>query len=384
MNMLDFVGVIVAIVVVAITYIKWSQTYFRRKGMHYLEPKFPFGNIENPLKRTKNQGYIIKDVYDELKRKGFPYGGFYMITTPILLPVDLNVLRAILSKDFQNFTDRGIFTNEEKNNLNGHLFLLRGNRWRNLRVKLTPTFTSGKMKMMFDTLLECGKPMLQSVEAQTLKKNSLDIKEILGCFTTDVIGSCAFGLECNSFKEEDAEFRRYGKKILETQPAQAIKIVFALNFPKLARKLGLSIGSKDVNIFFNKVVRDTVEYREKNNYQRNDFMQLLINLKNSYGDSGKGLTLDEIAAQTFVFFVAGFETSSTAMTYALYEMSINPEIQDRARKEVQAVLSQNNGKLTYDGIQEMKYLSQIVDGRCIFQMRFIRSSNFNVLFLCTT
>lgn len=365
---LDIVGVAVAILIIAISYVKWAHGYFRRKEMHYLQPTFPFGNVENPLKRTKNQGYVIKDIYDELKRKGLPYGGFYIITTPIISPVDLNVLRSILSKNFQNFTDRGIFTNEDKNNLNGHLFLLKGSRWRNLRVKLTPTFTSGKMKMMFDTLLECGKPLLQSVEDHVTQKKSLDIKEVLGCFTTDVIGSCAFGLECNSFKEEDAEFRRYGKKILEGQPLQAIKVVFALNFPNLARKLGFSLPSKDITMFFNKVVRDTVEYREKNNYQRNDFMQLLINLKNSYGENGKGLTMDEIAAQTFVFFIAGFETSSTAMTYALYEMSIHPEIQDRARKEVQAVLKQHDGRLTYDGIQEMKYLAQIVDGKfkCIF------------------
>lgn len=359
---LDILGVVVAILAIAISYVKWSHGYFKRKGIPHLEPKFPFGNTENPLTRTTTNGLIIKANYDEIKKRNLPYGGAYIITSPVIVPVDLEVLRAILSKNFQNFTDRGIFTNEEKNNLNGHLFLLRGSRWKNLRVKLTPTFTSGKMKMMFDILLECGKPMLQSVEDQVKEKTSLDIKEVLGCFTTDVIGSCAFGLECNSFKEEDAEFRKFGRKILEPEPFQAVKIAFAMNFPNLARKLGISIGRKDVNIFFNKVVRDTVEYREKNNYKRNDFMQLLINLKNDYGENGKGLTLDEIAAQAFVFFIAGFETSSTAMTYALYELSIHPEIQDRARKEVQAVLKRYGGKLTYDGIQEMKYLGQVVDG----------------------
>lgn len=374
---LDILGVVVAILVILISYVKWSHNYFKRRGMLYLEPKFPFGNTENPMNRTTTNGLILKKNYDDIKRRGFPYGGIYMLTSPVIIPVDLGILRAILSKNFQNFTDRGIFANEEKNNLNGHLFLLRGSRWKNLRVKLTPTFTSGKMKMMFDILLECGKPMLQSVDDQLQQKTSLDIKEVLGCFTTDVIGSCAFGLECNSFNEEDAEFRKYGRKILEPEPFQAVKLAFAMNFPNLARKLGISLGRKDVNIFFNKVVRDTVEYREKNNYQRNDFMQLLIHLKNNYGENGKGLTLDEIAAQAFVFFIAGFETSSTSMTYALYELSIHPEIQNRARNEVQAVLKQHGGKLTYEGIQEMKYLGQIIDGTLLQTYIFININTSN-------
>jgi cytochrome P450 family 6 len=52
-----------------------------------------------------------------------------------------------------------------------------------------------------------------------------------------------------------------------------------------------------------KIVKDVVEYREKNNVKRNDFMDLLLNLKMKGALENK-LTIEEIAAQVFVFFLA--------------------------------------------------------------------------------
>jgi cytochrome P450 family 6 len=44
--------------------------------------------------------------------------------------------------------------------------------------------------------------------------------------------------------------------------------------------LQLNFAPKDVNEFFMNSVKETVEYREKNNVQRKDFMSLLLQLKN--------------------------------------------------------------------------------------------------------
>lgn len=55
----------------------------------------------------------------------------------------------------------------------------------------------------------------------------------------------------------------------------------------------------------------------------------------------------------------GHETSSSAATFALYELALNQEIQDRLRNEISEVASRHDGEITYDGIMEMKYLDMV-------------------------
>jgi cytochrome P450 family 6 len=73
--------------------------------------------------------------------------------------------------------------------------------------------------------------------------------------------------------------------------------------------------------------------------------------------------MEVIAAQVFVFFFACFETSSTTMTFCLYELTLNPDIQERFRNEIDTVLERHGGNISYESVFEMEYLEKVVDGK---------------------
>lgn len=69
-----------------------------------------------------------------------------------------------------------------------------------------------------------------------------------------------------------------------------------------------------------------------------------------------------IIFQTFLFFTAGFETSTKSITYGLFELSRKQDIQDKVRKEIVDVLKKHNGEINFESLAEMKFLHQVVEG----------------------
>lgn len=97
---------------------------------------------------------------------------------------DPELIRLVLIKEFNKFPDRGLYFNEKIDPLSGHLFLLPGERWRILRAKLSPTFTSGKLKQMFPLLREIGEKLLETADKMVKQSDVIDVKDLLSRYHT--------------------------------------------------------------------------------------------------------------------------------------------------------------------------------------------------------
>ncbi|KAF2904571.1 hypothetical protein ILUMI_01618 [Ignelater luminosus] len=311
--------------------------------------------MTRPILHKLSAGEEIRNIYEEYRNRGLRYAGMYILTKPVLLVFEPELIKNIFTRDFQYFTDHGSYLNEKVDPLSGQLFNMKGLKWKNLRAKLTPTFTSGKMKMMFQTLVDCSYELINVMDKVSRKNKALDIKDIVARFTIDIIGSCAFGIECNSLKNPNSEFRNYGKKVFEVKGFQAIKTMLAFTSPQILQFFNIPVNGEDVTNFFLNVVEETVNYRESNNIGRKDFMHLLIQLKNNIKiEEEQNDNLKQMNGG------AGFETSSTTLTFCFYELATNPDVQDKLRQEITHVLDKYDGKLTYEAIMEMTYMDKCV------------------------
>jgi cytochrome P450 family 6 len=68
------------------------------------------------------------------------------------------------------------------------LLTLEGQEWRDRRVKLSPIFTSGKMKTMFETVDMIGNKFIEVIENNLEKNDSLELRDFARKYTSDVIG----------------------------------------------------------------------------------------------------------------------------------------------------------------------------------------------------
>ena len=93
------------------------------------------------------------------------------------------------------------------------------------------------------------------------------------------------------------------------------------------------------------------------------------------------LTDTLLAAQAFVFFAAGFETSSTAISNALYELALHEEVQKKLREEIKEFDQKTDGKWRYETIKKMTYLDKVFKGWNMRRIKYFPS--FLVFFFIT-
>ncbi|CAB3380928.1 Hypothetical predicted protein [Cloeon dipterum] len=291
---------------------------------------------------------------------------------------DPELIARITVKDFSHFTDHGLRIGGDPLQAR-NMFHSTGQRWKELRLKLIPTFTSGKLKGMFPLMLESSDIFEKHLDKVAASKEAFDAKELIGRFFTDMVGSTIFGIDCNTLEEPHNQFRVMGQRLATLSKTQAMKLALIAYMPEISLKLKLTVLDSDLRDFFFKLTKDLVEKRKKTNTVRKDFLQLLIELKEkgnvAIDDDDEDKRLKEnfrpsetvfkfddtdMTALLIAFYLAGFDNTSSAATFALLELALNPEVQRKVQLEIDEFLMQNDGKVTYNALREMKYLEWVL------------------------
>lgn len=95
--------------------------------------------------------------------------------------------------------------------------------------------------------------------------------------------------------------------------------------------------------------------------RRIDFMQAVLDMRSR---SKSNINEDTIVGHALSLLLDGFETSSIMMTYCLYQLAVNLDIQKQIQAEIDTSLEEygNDGKLTEECVHSMEYLEQTLYG----------------------
>lgn len=113
-----------------------------------------------------------------MKYKKFRYHGIYILCEPVLVISDPELIQCVLVKNFTQFYDRGVLSDSQKDPLSAHLARLEGEKWKRLRSKLSPTFTSGKLKLMFPLIKEICDELIKTCDTALNESDVIELKEI--------------------------------------------------------------------------------------------------------------------------------------------------------------------------------------------------------------
>ncbi|KAJ8728417.1 hypothetical protein PYW08_016802 [Mythimna loreyi] len=329
-------------------YIQMSQ-FFKRRGVKHFPPVPILGNIHNTTFRKMHfveEMQLVHDAFPDEK-----YVGFMDCTKPILFIRDPELIKQITVKDFDHFTDRREFLTEELDPLFASTVLfMKGEKWRQMRTTLTPAFTGSKMKSMLPIIVENANNIIQYLHDH--QTEIIDVEDLVNRYAVDVISSAGFGLQINSLKDRDNELFKIGINLLNFTLKQRALFILSSMFSDLTRKLGVRFYPEKTYNLFRNLVATTMEYRKREHVERPDMIQLLMEAKGEW-------SADELTGQVFNFFIAGLDSTSSAIVMAIHELALHPEIQEKLYQECRH-LEEDKG-LTFDSLSELKYLDCVIN-----------------------
>ncbi|XP_001360361.3 cytochrome P450 6g1 [Drosophila pseudoobscura] len=348
-----------------------NHSYWQRKGIPYIPPTPIIGNTEPAFKLKNSFGLHLSEIYSDPKMQDEAVVGVYALNKPCLIIRDPELIKSVMVKDFNRFHNRYGRCDPHGDPLgSNNLFFVRDTHWKDIRTKLTPVFTSGKVKQMYTLMLEIAHDLEEHLKKHVqINSNSgkyiTEIKEVCAQFSTDSIATIAFGIRANSLQNPNAEFRNHGRKLFSFTLSRAKDFFVAFFLPKLVSLLRIQFFTQEFAHFLRSTISHVMEERERTGFVRNDLIDVLVGLRKEAAEEPSkphyARNFDFLVAQAGVFFTAGFETSSSTMSFALYELAKNSHLQTRLRQEINEALVEGGGNLSYEKIQSLEYLAMVVD-----------------------
>nr|WFG82911.1 CYP6CM1v4 [Bemisia tabaci] len=302
---------------------------------------------------------------------GHPYVGSLELTKPILVVRDPELARIVLVKSFSSFSGRLKSPDTTLDPLSNHLFTLNGEKWRQVRHKTATAFSTAKLKNMFHSLKDCAREMDAYMERAIGDKGDVefDALKVMSNYTLEVIGACAMGIKCDSIHDEETEFKRFSRDFFRFDARRMIFTLLDLLHPKLPVLLKWKAVRPEVENFFREAIKEAASLKESEAAARTDFLQILIDFqkseKASKTDAGNDTELvftDNIIGGVIgSFFSAGYEPTAAALTFCLYELARNPQVQAKLHEEILAVKEKLGDDIEYETLKEFKYANQVID-----------------------
>lgn len=399
--LLTVVLIAILISILLVYRIRKQSVYFRENGIPDLGSRF-FQTLWF-LAGSGNIVTLEEDVYREAKQLKAPCVGatdiFGMQST--LFITDLDLIKAICVKDFYHFVTRRTLGKQMANGFfDKLLFFMEGHQWKGVRSKLSPAFTTGRLRKIFQTFNNSGIKMERYLQSELDREGEssidFDLSKLFSKYSLDVISSCAFGVDGKLWEVGPGEMSEIERMGVEFGFKFSWKLIFKLILvslvPKLVSALGINMNVWESQDFFTSIIKAVIKKRRQDESERrDDFLQLMldaqqnlleaddesdkimngsdeVDISTMQSSDKKPIVLDDdvVVANSMAFLVAGFDSTHTLLQCFFYSLALNPTVQDKLHKEITTVLEKHGQMATYDAISEMTYLEMTLNGNIIY------------------
>jgi cytochrome P450 len=224
--------------------------------------------------------------------------------------------------------------------------------WRLAHDILMPAFTRAAMQGYHDIMLEVIQELLDRWDGAADSGRRVNVTPDMTRLTLETIGRAGCGYRFGSFTRRRPH--PFVLAMLRTLMFASWSTIPALTRP--VRPFLLRAGGKMARI-----VDEVIEARRGGPApETHDLLDLMLNAE--HPTTGRSLDSVNIRQQVITFIVAGHETSSGALSFALYYLSQNPDVLARAKAEVDALWgAADNPEPSFTDVTKLRYVRAVFD-----------------------
>lgn len=360
--------------------VKNAYNHFKKLGIKTPKYEFFYGNYRELAKETFSCA-----LQKWTKLLGTKTYGYYEGHCPILVTSDLEMVQEILVKQYANFSARKKYPlngRDESQQIN--LFFATKSKWKRMRVIMNPTFSSAKLRELSPFIIKCVDRLVDVVQKDG---NEINVANYFKRFTMDTIWNCAFGVDIDvQKKDSESDYFIKCEKAFSDSWKFTFPMYIGLYFFEFKDIMidSLVLFFKVFGNFFKNVppvlwlrekISELVEKKTNEKSFRKDYIQLLLDAKigdsekNEFDDDSieltsmnlnKKLTIYEVKNNLVLFMLAGYETTSTTLTYCTYILATHLEEQQKLFEEITSLYNENNEAPDYDNVNKLEYLDMFI------------------------
>ncbi|MCC6313446.1 MAG: cytochrome P450, partial [Thermomicrobiales bacterium] len=226
--------------------------------------------------------------------------------------------------------------------------------WGKAHRILLPAFSQKAMETYHPQMLDLAS-QLALKWARLNPGETVDVAEDMTRLTLDTIGLCGFGYRFNSFYRTD--LHPYVHGMVYTLD-KAMALLMQGGGTDIAEDAELAAYRQDMNAFVDEVIA-TRKAAGSDGEQARDLLGYMLTGVDK--QTGEGLDDVTIRYEINTFLVAGHETTSGLLTFALYFLSKHPDVMAKAQAEVDRVFGTDPSvPPTYEQVRALAYISQIL------------------------
>lgn len=227
-----------------------------------------------------------------------------------------------------------------------------GDFWLRQRRIAQPAFHREKLAALSLTMTSCLDEMLEKWTTYHTHNQSFDVTEEMMNLTSEIAAKSLFSSDISGFKDEVLECINN----LNLSVSNMIKAPFN-RFIAWFPSPNNFFFKKNLKKF-NKIVFDLIENRRKQTQtdKYHDLLQMLLEAKDE--ETGESMNDLQLRDEVMTLFSAGTETSSNALSWAIYLLCSHPEKMEKLKQELKEVLGNNPIQLA--DIPRLTYTNQII------------------------